>query len=79
MVVVVGQVRCPECQAEIGRVVGYKDKPYLDDGVMLVLVGLKRCHCCGRVYYWNGEQLGMAKATAEYGQNGNGKMAVGAW
>lgn len=81
MVVLIGQIKCPDCHADLGRAVVYKDKPYFDDGVMLVLVGLKRCHCCGRVYHWDGQAMGVAKATAAYGNgNGkNGKLAVGTW
>lgn len=76
---VIGVVRCPKCLAEIGRVVNYKERPYLDDGVMLVLIGLRRCHCCGRVFYWNGEQMDLVKAAAEYGNGHQARQTVGAW
>ncbi len=51
--------QCTKCEADIGRIVRYKGKPYFDDGLMLVLIGLKRCHCCGKVFYWNGEKVNL--------------------
>lgn len=46
---------CKACGSHFGPVVAFKNRPYLDDGRMLVLTGVARCHRCGRPIHWHGE------------------------
>ena len=51
------KVHCPTCQADIGTIHIIDRKAHLDDGFMLVRIGFRRCHICGKVYHWHGEQF----------------------
>lgn len=60
-------IHCPGCRALLGRVVEVKEKIYFDDGVMLVADGSRRCHCCGRVFYWRSRDYCMIDVARQFG------------
>lgn len=49
-------LHCPRCGADFGRVVEHRGVPHIDDGVMLVKVGIRRCSTCRFTYHWHGPQ-----------------------
>ena len=56
---------CSKCNTPLGRIIQVKGKVYFDDGIMLVEKGLKRCHCCGKVFYWNGGDMNLSKVRGQ--------------
>lgn len=41
-------VACPQCAAEIGRMVQVDGRVHPDDGRFMIVVGFTYCHCCGK-------------------------------
>ena len=66
VVEVVKEETCSQCESVLGRIILFKNRPYFDDGVMLVLVGLRRCHCCGKMFHWDGSKINVDKLTAKH-------------
>jgi hypothetical protein len=60
-------IHCPGCRAPLGRVIEIKERIYFDDGLMLVADGSRRCHCCGRVFYWQSRNYSMLDVVRQFG------------
>lgn len=70
---------CPDCGAEIGRVIDYKgDKAAIDDGKMVVFVGIWNCHICKRSFHWHGDRYRFEDLLANYLQKRKGQEALNA-
>ncbi len=50
----------------MGRVILHEKKPHLDDGAFLVLMGQKRCHVCGKAFFWDGQRIRWADLVESY-------------
>jgi len=57
---------CPKCGHIVGHIIQHEDKPWMDLGTCLMLVGQRACHVCGTVYRWHGDRHRFEDLAANY-------------